>query len=232
MKKLAIFVEGQTELIFITKLLLEIASEKNIAIQQEKACKKNGLRMFTVINAISNITNQNYFVLIRDCVGGSSVKSDIKESYKNLTKSNYGKILGLMDLAPIKYDDLSRVEHALSYGMPNGEIPIHILLSIMEIEAWFLAEVSHFSNIHPTLTLESIKSILQFDPENDNIEIRPEPAKDLNHVYSTAGFEYNKSRSIVQKTVDALDYDIMCLDVRNRVERLGLFLDHIDSFLE
>jgi len=36
MKKIAFFVEGQTELIFINKLLIEIAGQKNISIRQFK----------------------------------------------------------------------------------------------------------------------------------------------------------------------------------------------------
>ena len=67
MKRLAIFVEGQTEQIFVSKLLREIAGKKNILVEEQIANGRAGKRFITVLKASSSQTNEKYFVLIRDC---------------------------------------------------------------------------------------------------------------------------------------------------------------------
>lgn len=232
MKRLAIFVEGQTEQIFVSKLLIEIAGEKNILIGQEKASKnKKGQRVFTIISASSKISDQKYYVLIRDCGSENNVKSDILDSYKSLTQKNYEKILGLRDVYPSKFKDISKLESGLKYGLPTKPILINILLAIMEVEAWFLAETSHFSRIHPSLTLDRIKKALHFDPTTINVEQRYHPSKDLDDIYRLVGLAYNKKKANVQRTVKKLDYNILYCGLKAKVKNLGMFIGEIDAFL-
>ena len=40
MKKIAFFVEGQTEQLFINKLLIEIAGQKNILVELSRSAEK------------------------------------------------------------------------------------------------------------------------------------------------------------------------------------------------
>jgi hypothetical protein len=231
MKKIAIFVEGQTEQIFVTKLLVEIAGEKNIGIQQEKSFTKNGKRLFTVIDASSNNTTQKYYALIRDCGGDSCVKSDILDSYLTLGRKEYTQILGLRDVYPTPANNIPKLEQGLKYRVPTGGIPINIILAIMEIEAWFLAEVTHFSLIHPSLTHQLIVDTLSFDPITQDVETRPHPSQDIKHIYRKAGFSYDKTKSRVQRTIHVLDYPNIYFNLRNNVKKLGKFIDVIDSFL-
>ena len=49
--------------------------------------------------------------------------------------------------------------------MKTKPIVVDFILSIMEIEAWFLAEHSHFAKIDPKITLEAIADKLKFNPE-------------------------------------------------------------------
>jgi hypothetical protein len=58
-------------------------------------------------------------------------------------------------------------------------IPVDFVLAVMEIEAWFLAETTHYARIDPAITMAAIKSTLGFDPENDDLQRRPSPAEDL-----------------------------------------------------
>ena len=125
MKKLAVFVEGQTEQIFISKLLVEIAGEKNIFIVQQKSkINKKGNRSFTAISASSAISSQKYYALICDSGSDSCVKSDILDSLESLTRKNYEKILGLKDVFPNDFADIPKLERGLKYGMPSRYIPV------------------------------------------------------------------------------------------------------------
>ena len=87
MKRLAIFVEGQTEQLFVTRLLREIAGENRIDIIQEKYISNYRGRVVTAIDAVSTIDEKKYYVIIRDCGGDSFVKSDILDGYEKLCKS-------------------------------------------------------------------------------------------------------------------------------------------------
>ncbi len=234
MKKIAIFVEGQTEQVFVRKLLEEIAGRKNIYIETQMAkIDRNGNRYFTVIRAASasGSVDRKYYVLIRDCGSESNVKTDIRDSLESLSRSGYEKIIGLRDVYPLACADIPRLEFGLRYEIPTRFIPVSIILAIMEVEAWFLAEVEHFVKIDPTLTASYIKTSLGFDPSIDNVEQRPHPAQDLDDIYHLAGFSYKKKKSSIQRTISALDYNALYLIVRDRVPSLNKFIEQIDSFM-
>ena len=74
----------------------------------------------------------------------------------------------------------------------------------METEAWFLAESTHFSRIDPAITISAIKSNLGFDPENDSMELRPNPAVDLNDCYHIGGKSYKKKQTRIDLTINGL----------------------------
>ncbi len=77
MNKLAIFVEGQTEQIFAERLIRYSGREKNIGIQVQclSGGRKGSARTVTEITGTSEITHQDYFILIFDCGNDSRVKS-------------------------------------------------------------------------------------------------------------------------------------------------------------
>ena len=67
MNRIAIFVEGQTEQIFIEKLLQEIAGKKNIAIEKTKArFGRMKQRRYIPIEAFIPNTNHRFYALIVD----------------------------------------------------------------------------------------------------------------------------------------------------------------------
>ena len=61
MKKLAVFVEGYTELLFIEKLILEIAGSHDIRIEQRKIC--GGRRVPRIIKTASSVEFMGQFRL-------------------------------------------------------------------------------------------------------------------------------------------------------------------------
>lgn len=227
MKKLAFFVEGQTEQLFIKKLLTEIAGTKNIEIKESKPFNKTQLRDLI---GKSLITNKEYYVLLIDCGSDSKVKSDLIDSYNGLIKKNYTKVLGLMDIHPKLYSELPKIKAGIKYGMPN-KIPTNILLSVSEIEAWFMAEYLHFEKIHRSLTHQKILSDFSHDLINGNAEKIVHPAKQLNDIYVSVGTSYKKNKKSVTRTVNALDFTNIYVSVQNKVPHLKELISHIDSFL-
>jgi len=228
MKRLAIFVEGQTEQIFATKLITEIAGSKDIAIVQEQKIRGQN---FVTIDAQKITPDTKYYVLIRDCRNDTQVKTAIIDVAERFAKQGYDKILGLRDVYPKTHSEIPELLKWSNYKVPTKFLPINILLAIMEIEAWFLAETSHFTLIHSSLTIDVIKSTLQFDPSVDSVESRPNPAKDLDDVYKKAGFAYTKRKKNTVRTIKALDYPSLYLSLRPRIPSLNEFISEIDSFL-
>lgn len=232
MKKLAIFVEGQTEQLFVTELLKQIAGEKDIEIEvQQAGVSKTGGRIFKIIRAASSTTDKKYFVLIKDCRGEHSVKSDIIDTVESLTRQSYCQIIGIRDVYPVPPADMPSLVKHLRYGVPTRYIPINIMLAVMEIEAWFLAEFNHYEKIHVNLTIEKIINGVGFDPSTDDMEQRPHPAEDLHNIYQLVKLAYTKRQQNTLRTVNALDYEHLYCTVRNNVKKLGQLLDHFDNFL-
>lgn len=65
MNKMAVFVEGFTELLFVDKLIQEVANKNSVVI--EKRSIRGGTtvpRKSSLIEAVNKITNQRHFVLI------------------------------------------------------------------------------------------------------------------------------------------------------------------------
>jgi hypothetical protein len=136
MKKMAVFVEGQTEAIFIKRLLLEIAGRKNIAFSEfEVSGGKRSDRILS-LQSTEQYVNQKYMVFIYNSGADNRVVSDVKENIPSLQKQNFTKILGLLDVYPKRHEEIPIFRKGLTFGLPLNDKSISILLSIMEIEAW------------------------------------------------------------------------------------------------
>lgn len=231
MKKLAFFVEGFTEQLFLERLLTEIAGVKNVNIEKIKPIGKRGAPRVMQITARAKSTNKKYYILIVDCSGDSKVQSDILDSYGGLIKQGYVKVLGLRDVYPYKYSDISKLEKAAKKYLPTPmPVSINILLAVMEVEAWFIAEHLHFEKIDRKLTHSLIKSNLSHDLLFDDIEKIHHPAEELNRMYSLVGKRYNKKASGISRTVNVLDYSHLYLTLDKRVKYLKKLIGHVDMF--
>lgn len=233
MRKLAIFVEGQTEQIFVEKLVKEVAGSKRIAIRLEKAARnKKGNRTFVALHATRESDNKELYVLIRDCSSDSTVKSDIIESLPSLNRENFEMIIGLRDVYPLANSDIPKLRRYLNYRVTTKFMPVRMALAIMEIEAWFLAETTHYPRIDAQLTLTRIKNDLNFDPLTEDIEKIQQPSDDLDRIYKIVGKAYKKDKLRVQRTVDALDYAELYLRLNTKLTSLADFLEGINIFME
>ncbi len=231
MKKVAFFVEGLTERIFLEKLFAAVFASRHLAIEVKKI--KGGTRIPITITAITtpNLTDQiKYYILIYDCGGDSNVRSYIEEQRASLINNGYEKILGLRDVYPIDRADIHKLLYGLNFKLQQKPIPVVFILAIMELEAWFIAEHTHFIKINSGLTVDIIRHTLGFDPSIDNMELKNQPAVDLNNCYNIVGDNYSKNEASLERTTSAIDYGEIYFNTRTRVNSLNLLLNEIESF--
>jgi len=232
MKKLAIFAEGGTECCFVEKLLRSVTTAKDIRIEhvKMKGGGRHAPRHSTRIEIDAESDTQKYYILIVDCRNDERVQSDIRDQYSALCKRGYNAIIGIRDVYPKSAAELPELTLYLYYKIPTKPISPVIVLAVMEVEAWFLAEHTHFLRINETLTLEVVRQTLAFDPSSEEVEQRPHPSDDLNLVYQVAGEKYVKEPAIIQRTVDALDCDRLYLELPPKIESLGILVKAVDDF--
>lgn len=234
MRRLAIFVEGRTELLFVDRLIREIAESRKIAIQHNKI--RGGGRdgktpKSIIVLQTPSVTSDNaLYVLIVDCGGEQLVAQRVREEHAYLTNKGYELVVGLRDVYPkFTQQDVPKLRHYLKYGIKTSLAPVEFLLAVMEIEAWFLAEYNHFPLIDPAITVDSIRSVLGFDPVNDHPSDRLSPASDMVAAYAIGGKAYVKGDAA--STITLLDYAHVYEVLRNKIPDLSRLLDIIDRFV-
>ncbi len=234
MKKIAFYVEGQTELVFINKLLVTIAGSKNIEIET-----RNVHNNAIILKTVSQPNNPQYHALIFNCSSDGYVKTRILQDAVSLFDQGYSEIIGLIDLYP--RTDLVKFENELNNGtLKNGRritqpLPkdISIIIAVREIEDWFLAECNHYTCIDTLLTLDTAHiASLGFNPYTDDLTIRnTTAANDLRSVYRLVGKTYNKTLDKVQRTVECLDYANLYIEISGRIPKLNELIGKINNFL-
>jgi hypothetical protein len=143
-------------------------------------------------------------------------------------------IIGLRDVYPLSHADIPILQANLAVGLPTGALPIHIHLAILEIEAWFLEELTHYERIDSALTLPSVIAS-GFDYTKIRASDLSNPAEILDTIYKSAGKRYGKSRKHIQRTVEALSYEQIYVNVLDKSSSLkgyiqslefGMFAEH------
>ena len=234
-KKLAIFVEGQTERIFITRLLQEIAGYKKVSVEVYQVRGDKANRKIQRLKS-NSIEVAPFFILLYDCGCDSHVLSDIKKQHNSLTNNGYEKILGLRDLYPEPLKNRTQVENGIkgflkTLRQKNG-IPISMILVIMEIEAWFLGEYSFLTKIDSCLTSNFILHNLGFDLNALDVEQIPHPSEALNKIYQLIQRSYDKSETTVEEIASLLNYEFMYLHLVDKIKQLKQLIDAINLFLQ
>ena len=230
MNKMAVFVEGFTELLFVDKLIQEIANKNSVLI--EKRSLRGGTsvpRTSSLIEAVDTRTSQRHYVLIYDCGADNAVKTRMLEEYEGLsTRAGYSSIVCIRDVFPLAHADIKKLEMGLPKFVPTKPVVVEFILSIMEIEAWFLAEHTHFARVDPTITCDAIAVSLGFDPRTDDLMLRPNPAADLHACHQLGGKSYKKAHS---RQIDSLDFAEIYMSVSDRFPYLDQLCATITKFL-
>jgi hypothetical protein len=232
MKKLAIFVEGPTEEVFVEKLLIEFARQNSIIFEIKRLSGGKGCPRVPKILKSQALTNEtDYYILIYTSCTDNRVLSDYIYEYNNLVKNGYNAILALRDLYPRNYEDLSKIESNINNALKRVNLPNNIHIAIREIETWFLGEYTHFNKISSSINLKSINSKTGYlFPLTEYEKTILTPAKTLHDIYSLVGYAYKKRDKQVQRTVHSIDYEKFYIDVRGQIPSLDKFLKELDLF--
>jgi len=232
-KKIACFVEGQTEQIFVERLFKEIAGYKKIHIDTYQVQGGKANRISQPIK-LSTIKDAPFFVLLYDSGNDAHVVSDLRKQHQSLIKNGYEKILGLRDLYPIPLGKKEEIETGIRgflKPLQKTGVPISVILAVMEIEAWFLAEWNYLAKIDNRLTCDFILQKCGLGLRIIDTEKRVRPSQDLDEIYRLVSKNYDKSEKTSQEIVNNLDYDFLYLHLVNSVKQLKKFIYEIDSFL-
>ena len=244
MKKITFFVEGQTEQLFINKLLIEIAGQKNISVELEQF-QGYGRRPTKNIypKTASNPVSPKHYALIHDCRSDSSVRSRIIDNYQTLFSQGHTQIIGLLDFYPQNLcpeTNLTQFENELINGTVKRNrqvtppLPANtaIVVAVNEIESWFLSECNHFTCVDAILTNSFIVSRVGFDTCIDDMTLRSHPAQDLHDIYQLVGKAYkNKKKDTVERTIECLDYANIYIKIASKITKLNDLVSIINTFL-
>jgi hypothetical protein len=232
MEKLAVFVEGQTEEVFVRELIFQIANRREVHIDSVRAFAGGaaGDRVFVEVAATRPDPAKRYYVIIYNSATGSRVLSDIRDHYDSLCAQQFKMIIGLRDVKPQRPGDIPIIRGSFDRLVKHRPINPLLVLAIMEIEAWFIAESTHFARIDSRLIPSVVCGQLGYDPESFDIEQRPDPADDLRGVYDQVSKGYNKSRKHVERTVNVLSYEAVYLILGSRFSDLANLIAHLNGF--
>ena len=215
MKRIAIFAEGQTELIFIRNLLLWVLDPSKISFE----CRE------LIAHKLSNVPysypnpNADVHFLVLNVQGDEGVISSIKEREKNLIEnSGYEKIIGLRDMYCDEY--IKRSPGVINNQISNLIIQrynqtirdmthsdkIRLYFAIMEIEAWFLGMYKLFSKNDARLTVEYIKQRLGIDLINTDPQDQfYRPSDQITCIFQLCGGEYKKKQGEIESICSKID---------------------------
>jgi Domain of unknown function (DUF4276) len=231
MKKLAFFVEGQTERAFVEQLIREMVNRRRLRILAFRAAGgKKSPRTIKLIHSTRPGPDQEFQVQIVESQNDERVGSDVRDNYDNLVRHGFSTIIAIRDVYPLPSTDIPMLRRALRYKLPTKPIDPVFVLAIMEIEAWFLSDYRHYERIHSSLTLSRIKTAFGFDPSSDDMQLLPCPHNQLHAIYQLAGHRYRKRAKQVARTVKCLDYAMIYLEMIGRFPDLKALVNVLDEF--
>jgi hypothetical protein len=234
-RKIAIFTEGKTEQILVCKLIEKLAGEKAYHINKLMA---NGGRRFALIEiklsheGVLETEPYDFYFLVLNCGNEDHVVSMLKDRIAGLTAEGFTQLIGVRDLRPkFTYDEYEQLLAGSLKNFEDSEIQPLLVIARMEVEAWFIAENTHFTTIDETLTAENILEKLGVDIKGDSEKIEI-PADTLSAIYDIAGKEYRKSGDDIQRTVDALNISEFKADAGNRAPTIKPLIECVEKIFE
>jgi len=240
MKKVAIFTEGQGELIFMRRLLPDILGYENVSFE----C----LELYT--NRLQDVPykhtppNPKIHLQIINAGNDERVLAIILERKDGLVAKGF-EIIGLRDMYSSAYRRrahqidpqvtqtvLSFTQKTISENSNLGEISF--FYAIMELEAWLLRLDNLFQKFDPHLTADLIKEKLGYDLTT----IDPEttffhPAANLNEILALVGKRYTKSKDQMEGLLALVEpEDFINLAESGKCNSFKMLFDKVSQFDE
>ncbi|MDR5813082.1 hypothetical protein QCE62_05690 [Caballeronia sp. LZ033] len=229
-KKVAFFVEGQTEAIFLTELLFAYFSYQSLRVTHRQAIGDDvveiGVRGSPPQDTI-------YDILVLDCQGDNRVLSAIVDRQGYLHKQGYSEVIGLRDLFNPKSKGVTHADLKAEIDEYLAEqgclISSKVFIAVMEIEAWFLCAPDFFGKINHALDSAAVTAAAGMDLSKTEIEAIAHPARIIEKVFATIGEAYNKSKGDTYRVTSKLNYEELVLEGPSRSSSLKEFVDHIHA---
>ena len=224
MIKIAIFVEGQTERIFLRKLFYYC--DKRVRTI-EISLRKDG---FLASADQYDETDLDCLILIVECPSVEKIFSYTCSNAENLIKRNsYDKVIALRDLIPAKLRDKNEIIDAMNKALQN--VPcnesIKALLAVMETEAWFICDPALFQRMDNRLTTDFIRRNLKYDLINTDPESYDNPHEVIDKILRLIGARYRKHLDEVERIVQNLDCTKL-MTTQDKIESFRIFLSELD----
>lgn len=242
MRKIALFVEGQSELIFVREFLLKVF-DFQVSVKCFNLISDN---LSPAEYSFSTPGPPFHFEIIN--VGNDvAVLSRILRREKSFWAAGFDKIVGLRDMYSRAYREETServIDSEINLRFQQGAIDtintkavrpgdIHFSFAIMEIEAWILALGHCFQTIDEALTFEFINEKLSFDLN----QIDPEttffhPANKIEEIYALVGREYQKKKGDISAIMSSLQKnDFKSLYTSDKCASFNHFVDALPPVL-
>jgi len=231
--KTAIFVEGQTELIFVRELLLKVFDYQNIWLECYTLFTDS--KFHSTEYAYPNPSANSYFQIIN--VGSdANVLTRMLRRKEYMLNAGFSKIIGLRDMYSLEYRKQSggKIDPAVTDKFKKGysaqiKSPelMHFCFAIMEVEAWILGFDGCFEKIDDGLTQEYIlhqlnHALNKLDPETHFFH----PAEIIENLFALVGKNYSKSKGDVNQILGVITKeDFMQLYKANKCASFTQFCD-------
>ncbi len=219
--KTAIFVEGQTELVFVREYILKKFDYQNIGIECYTLFTDSNFNTseYPFPNKEEAVNAENYFQVIN--VGNdNAVITRILNREKYLWNVGFSRIIGLRDMYSKSYRETAKEVGKIDFDLneefkqttkkqiaKKAEKPnqIDFTFAIMEAESWILGFHHCFEKINPLLTVDYINEHLGFNLETINPETTFfHPAKIMEQIYELANETYKKSKGNIEAIMVSL----------------------------
>ncbi len=235
-KKIAIYVEGQTDQVFINRLILAHWNYNGVNILNIKL-QSNQDQVCKIQDFITDDETAILFLII-DVDGVGSLTSAIA-SRANIQQKNGFEIIGLRDLSAQDFNELptnikrinrviQKFKEALQISGCNKSERIELFFAVMTIEAWMLAFTKAISKWSKTPEDNILK---QFS--NINLEEIKAPSNLLKQIAHSSGKKDPKSFHEVMSFVSGItDSQIESVYRANKVPSFNRFWDKLISLCE
>lgn len=212
MRKICVFVEGQTEQIFVREFLLKWYNYARISIECHQIIGRSSMAAeYDYPNPEAEIHYQ-----IINVGGDSRVLSWLLDRVDGLKNEGYELMVGLRDMYGQYYRkrsteidaDLNKEIISAAYEVIQDRLKADAALvsfhyAIMEIEAWMLAMYPSLLRKFPNLQESDLRCIYDIDEDVEKTVYHP--ADTLDAVFRKAGSTYEKHRTDANSILSFMD---------------------------
>lgn len=240
MKRIEIFVEGISELIFVRDILQKIYNHDATTVYihcNSLNTSTNSTNLWTFGN-----TNATYHIEITDTGSYTKLLSAITNRRNRLSENNAGLVLGLRDIDSQEYEEykkdhcrdeaIQKVEEGVLRGLSSVtfDMEVKIFYAVTELEAWFLALHKIFPQIDSRLTNNFIKTSLGLDLENIDPEKNLEkPSDDLLAILALINNHDDKPRR-TNVVISKITLELIEEIKNQKVSRMHQFIEQLKIF--